>query len=223
MDASLRNYLTSLLPKQQDWVRKMEEQAKKDRVPIMEPVSMQFVMQLIRLQKPSRILELGTAIGYSALRMLDANPESMIVTIERDEERYRQAVTNVRAHNKQGQIDIMHGDALEIVSDVLVKGPFDMLFIDAAKGKYQQFFSLYSPVVVKDGLIITDNVLFKGYVDDPEKEHPRFKKLGQKIRNYNDWLISNPDYITSIVPIGDGVAMSVKKEGSMPDPWWKDQ
>ncbi|MEN1969313.1 O-methyltransferase [Lentibacillus sp. N15] len=211
MDESLTSYLTNLLPIQSEWVQELEAQAQKDRVPIMDPVSMQFIMQLIRLQQPKRILELGTAIGYSALRMLEAYPKATIVTLERDEQRYQQAVRNINAQQKQEQIDIMLGDALDIVPDVLAKGPFNMVLIDAAKGQYQKFFTLYSPAVANSGVIITDNVLFKGYVSDQKKQHPRFQKLGGKIRSYNEWLIDHPDYHTSIIPIGDGVAMSIKK------------
>lgn len=204
-------YLNRLLPESEEWSEKLEEQAVKDDIPIMDPVSMQFVMQLVRLQKPKRILELGTAIGYSALQIAAASPESEIVTIERDELRFKQAQENIKALQMQDRIEILFGDALEMAHEVTEKSPFDLLLIDAAKGQYQRFFDLYHPLILKGGVILTDNVLFKGYVDNPNKQHPRFAKLGQKIRQYNDWLCGHSEYITSVVPIGDGVAISYKK------------
>ncbi|WP_106497065.1 O-methyltransferase [Lentibacillus sp. Marseille-P4043] len=211
MDENLTGYLTQLLPEQENWVLELEKQAKEDHVPIMDPVGIHFLMQVIKLRKPASILEIGAAIGYSALRMIQANPAATVLTIERDEQRYKQALYNIEKQQKQDKIDVIFGDALEKAEDIVAKGPFDLLFIDAAKGQYQRFFELYSQAISKGGLIITDNVLFKGYVADPDKVHPRYAKLGKKIRKYNDWLMQNPDYTTSIVPIGDGVAISIKE------------
>ncbi|MGY0694299.1 O-methyltransferase [Virgibacillus sp. FSP13] len=211
MEDNLTGYLTQMLPEQENWVLKLEKQAKEDHVPIMDPVGINFLMQVIKVRKPNLILEIGTAIGYSALRMIQANPEAAVVTIERDEQRYKQALYNIEKQQKQDKIDVIFGDALEKAEDIIAKGPFDLLFIDAAKGQYQRFFELYSQAIPKGGLIITDNVLFKGYVVDPGNAHPRYAKLGKKIRKYNDWLMQNPEYSTSIVPIGDGVAISIKE------------
>lgn len=212
MGKSQADYLESLLPEPENWIKELEEQASTDGIPIMDSVSMQFVMQVVRLRNPKRILELGTAIGYSSLQMLAASPESHIVTIERDERCFKQAQKNIALQQKQDQIDVLFGDALDMEQEVTERGPFDLLFIDAAKGQYQRFFNLYHPMVVKGGVILTDNVLFKGYVENPNKqEHSRFSKLGQKIRQYNDWLCRHDDYITSIVPIGDGIAVSYKQ------------
>ncbi|MFB4166559.1 O-methyltransferase [Virgibacillus sp. JSM 102003] len=211
MDEKLRNYLSRSLPSADNWVAELEHIAKNESVPIMDPIAINFVMQLIRLNKPSRILEIGTAIGYSALRMLEANPNATIVTIERDEQRYNQAIQNVRKLGFQDNIQIIFGDAIEILNELKVDNPFDLVFIDASKGKYKRFFELSSPLLSENGFVLSDNVLFKGYVADPEKQHPRFQKLAKKIREYNEWLIEHPDYVTTIVPIGDGIAISNKK------------
>lgn len=211
MDEKLRNYLSRSLPSAANWAAELERIAVNENVPIMDPVGINFVMQLIRLNKPSRILEIGTAIGYSALRMLEANPNATIVTIERDEQRYNQAVQNVRELGFQDNIQIIFGDAIEILNELKVDNQFDLVFIDASKGQYKRFFELSSPLLSENGFVLSDNVLFKGYVADPEKQHPRFQKLASKIREYNEWLIKHPDYVTTIVPIGDGVAISNKK------------
>ncbi|UJL44919.1 O-methyltransferase [Virgibacillus sp. NKC19-16] len=211
MEGQLATYLTKLLPIQEDWVMEMEKEAKKENVPIMDPVSMDFIMLLIKLTKPKRILEIGTAIGYSALRMVEAYPKVSIVTIERDNARYEKAVQHIKQQNKTGNITVVHGDALEKIEAMAAKKEsFDLIFIDAAKGQYKRFFELASPMLENGGLILSDNVLFKGYVVHPEEAHSRHKKMVERIQNYNDWLTKHPDYTTSIVPIGDGVAISLK-------------
>jgi len=211
MDETLTDYLMQTLPAEENWVHELEQTAGKDGVPITDPLGMHFVMQLIRLTKPQRILEIGTAIGYSALRMLQANPEATIVTIEKDEQRYNQADRIIRDAAKQDHIQIIHGDAIDKLQ-ILAGSTFDVVLIDAAKGKYQRFFELSSPLVAKGGFVLTDNVLFKGYVADKEKTHPRYQKIARKIRAYNDWLVNHPDFTTTIVPIGDGIAISKKTE-----------
>ncbi|WP_232225582.1 O-methyltransferase [Oceanobacillus manasiensis] len=205
----MNNYLIDLLPDKEAWIEEMEAEALTDRVPIMDKVSMHFVTQLIRMYQPKRILEVGTAIGYSALRMLQANPETSIITIERDEKRYKQAVENIHQQGKEDNISVILGDALEEIAKL--DGMFDLVFIDAAKGQYKRFFELSKPLLSSSGVILSDNVLFKGYVAEPEKATGRHIKMVEKIRDYNKWLMQHPNFSTSIVPIGDGVAISVRK------------
>ncbi|ARI76979.1 O-methyltransferase [Halobacillus mangrovi] len=205
------DYLHSLRSKPSEQIERIEAYAKENGVPIMEPSGIEFLMQLIRLHQPSHILEIGTAIGYSAIRMLEASAKSAIVTIERDPTRYSEAVSNLRQLGVENSIQILHGDALELEKEVAEKGPYDLLFIDAAKGKYEEFFHMYSPMLTERGVIISDNVLFKGYVADDELASPRMAKIAGKIRKFNEWLVNHPDYYTTIVPVGDGVAISVKK------------
>ncbi|MCA0969991.1 O-methyltransferase [Halobacillus litoralis] len=204
-------YLRSLLPESSDHMQQIEKFAEDHNVPIMEPLGIHFLQQMIRLKKPERILEIGAAIGYSALRMLEAAPDSRIVTIERDEIRYEEAKRNVQEADASEHIHILYGDALDMSEKVAEHAPYDLLFIDAAKGKYEEFFDLYTPFLSEDGVIISDNVLFKGFVADDSEASKRMAKLAKKIRNYNEWLTSHPDYHTTIIPIGDGVAITTKK------------
>ncbi|WP_174613890.1 O-methyltransferase [Virgibacillus ihumii] len=213
MEEKLDQYLQKMLLPADEWVRDLAAEAKADRVPIMDPVGMNFVMQLIRLTKPQRILEVGTAIGYSAMRMVEANPYASIITIEHDKVRYNQAFNNIHKMEMEHNIEVIHGDASEVIPTLAAEESFDMVFIDAAKGQYKRFFELAAPLLSDNGFILSDNVLFKGYVADEEKEHPRFQKIARKLRDYNDWLIQHPNFITSIVPIGDGVAISYKSNG----------
>ncbi|WP_010650993.1 O-methyltransferase [Oceanobacillus massiliensis] len=212
MNEKLKDYLTDTLPLQADWVVKLEEMALAENVPIMDKAGINLVMQLIRISRPHRILEIGTAIGYSALRMLEAAPDASIVTIEKDEHRYAQAMEHIRELNKEQQIEVIYGDALDKLQQLSENGStFDLLFIDAAKGQYQRFFELAEPMLNPNGMIISDNVLFRGFVANPEDVPKRYTKMVEKIRSYNQMLMSHPDFTTSIIPIGDGVAVSYKK------------
>lgn len=210
MDKQLQAYLQSLLPEKKDWITEMEHTASQDRIPVMDPVSMQFVLQLIRIQKPDSILEIGTAIGYSALRMADVSPHTKVTTIERDKQRFQLAKENVKTIGMQHRIEVVQGDALEILPE-LPKKAFQMIFIDAAKGHYKRFFELSHPLLKNNGIILSDNVLFRGYVTDPEQvTQSRHKKMVSKLQTYNQFISEQPSYSTSIVPIGDGVAISIK-------------
>lgn len=210
IDEDLLNYLDNQLPEVKPLYRQMEQYASEMNVPIMDRYSMETVLQILRIHRPKTILEIGSAIGYSALRMADATG-AKIVTIERDEERFAQAKQNITCDHKEDQIVLIKGDALEIVTQVRAYAPFDCIFIDAAKGQYQKFFELYTPFSNDHCLIITDNVLFKGYVYRNAGENKRLQKLGNKIDRYNDWLVHHPRYQTIILPVGDGIAISVKK------------
>ncbi|GGM30971.1 putative O-methyltransferase YrrM [Paraliobacillus quinghaiensis] len=204
-------YLTSLREKQSEWVEKLEAYAKDNHVPIMEPLGIDFLMQIIRMKKPGKILEIGTAIGYSALQMVTAYPSTQVITIERDQTRYKEALNNIEQYSNTNTIEVMFGDALEVSDKVEAKGPFDVLFIDAAKGQYTRFFDLYTPFLKDDAVIISDNVLFKGLVAKNNGDNKRQSRIVEKIRNYNEWLVNHPDYNTTILPIGDGIAITLKK------------
>ncbi|MDC3415610.1 O-methyltransferase [Aquibacillus salsiterrae] len=212
MDDQLHAYLMQTRGTNKTWVARLEKYAADNQVPIMEPLAVDFLMQLIRIKKPKRILEIGTAIGYSALQMVEAYENTSIVTIERDEIRYKEAINNINELNKQNQITVLFGDALNLSEQVKAMGPFDLLFIDAAKGQYQHFFDMYTKFLTDDALIVSDNVLFKGLVFDESTDNKRLKKIAAKVRQYNDWLVDHPSYKTTIVPIGDGVAISVKEK-----------
>ncbi|WP_180954266.1 O-methyltransferase [Bacillus sp. M6-12] len=206
-------YLEKLLYSRNSFFSEMEEYAKENGVPIMEPIGMEALLQLLRLHQPKSILEVGAAIGYSALRMADALPEAKIVTIERDEERIELAKQYFARLESKERITLLEGDALETVEAAGEYGPFDAIFIDAAKGQYKRFFELYEPYLQPSGVIIVDNVLFKGLVaQDIEKIEPRrIRSLVRKINEFNKWLISHPKYDTAILPIGDGVAISKRR------------
>jgi len=211
MDDIINDYLTKLLQASPDWAEKLEVYAKENRVPIMEPLGIEFLTQLIRMHKPKRILEVGAAIGYSALKMNEASPESEILTMERDELRYEEAVKNISTYNKADLIKVLFGDALDLMEKFVQDGEqFDFVFIDAAKGQYGKFFELADALVSQGGLIVTDNVLFRGYVAGIGEIPKKYKNMVQKLRDYNEMLSKHPSYNTTIMPVGDGVAVSLK-------------
>jgi predicted O-methyltransferase YrrM len=211
IDEKLHSYIDGLISERHPLLMEMEAYAKEHGVPIMELAGIETMLQLLRLHTSKRILEVGTAIGYSALRMADALPESQIITIERDEERIQLAKAFIGRSQYGGRITLIEGDALEVEAQVSQFAPFDAIFIDAAKGQYQKFFELYSKYLSGDGMIITDNVLFKGLVAEPEIESKRTRNLVKKIDGFNHWLMSHQDYDSVILPVGDGVAISKRR------------
>ncbi len=211
LSSKINHYLEGLLPKRDEIIEEMEHYAKENNVPIMELVGIETMLQILRISQPIRILEIGTAIGYSAIRMAQALPGTKIVTLERDEERYKKALENIERTGTGSQIKVILGDALEVGDEVKKHGEFDYIFIDAAKGQYRHFFDIYEKCLSKDGLIVTDNVLFKGLVAEEEIENKRIRNLVTKIKAYNEWLIKHPDYQTTILPVGDGVALSKRR------------
>jgi len=210
---NVADYLLQTLPKRNEWAYTLEKFAKENKIPIMEPVSMNFLTQLVFIYKPSNILEIGTAIGYSALRMHEVLPSVNIVSIEKNEKMFEIAKTNVNEHNKEKSIQLIHGDALtEIDKLISIEKKFDFIFIDAAKAQYKRYFSSVQPLINANGIIICDNVLFKGYVMNEENDAiPRLQKLASKMRDFNEWVCNQKDFYTSIVPIGDGISISIKK------------
>ncbi|MCP8616956.1 O-methyltransferase [Salirhabdus salicampi] len=211
MEDSLKAYLLSTMKEKSKLIQTMEQYAEEHNVPIMDSFGIELLQQIIRIQRPKRILEIGTAIGYSAIRMLDAFPQATIVTAERDMTRISVAHSFINEANYEDHIHVVEGDALEQADQLLAKGPYDLVFIDAAKGQYQQFFDIFSKAVSTGGTVITDNVIFKGYVVEKDDDNDRFQKIGSKVRQFNDWLIEQKEFDTTIVPVGDGVAISVKR------------
>ncbi|RST73901.1 O-methyltransferase [Siminovitchia acidinfaciens] len=211
MNQSINHYLESLLPQRSKLFQEMEELAEKERVPIMEQTAIDVMLQFMRLQNPAKILEIGTAIGYSALRMADALPDTKITTIEIDPIRAAQAAQYIQDAGADGRITILEGDALELVERTSELGPYDAIFIDAAKGQYMKFFNMYSTLLTPAGCIYSDNVLFRGYVAEETVDNRRFRSMARKMKDFNSFLMEHDGYISTIIPVGDGLAVSRKR------------
>ncbi|KMM37572.1 O-methyltransferase [Guptibacillus hwajinpoensis] len=204
----VEQYLESLRPKREGLVKEMEVYAIENNVPIMEQTSLAVMLQLLSFKKPDLILEIGAAIGYSAIRMADLLPDTTIITVERDETRYREAVANIEKAGYSERITILYGDAFELADELKRFGPYQALFIDAAKGQYKRFFDEFFDVVEEQGIVLSDNILFRGMVAEEEIQEKRFRSMVKKLRHYNEFLMSHPDLDTTIYPVGDGLAVS---------------
>lgn len=213
LSLQVKEYLERFVPERSELLLNIEEEAALHHVPIMELVSMQLMLQLMKVIRPKKILEIGTAIGYSALRMAEAVPEAKIFTIEREKERFQRAIANIKLAGCDDRIEVIFGDALEVSQQLSEQAPFDMLFIDAAKGKYQAFFERYENMLTEEAVIFSDNVLFKGYVAGMESEKKQHEKIAMKINEYNEWLMAHEQYETTIIPVGDGLAITMKRTG----------
>lgn len=189
-------------------IQEMEAYAREYDVPIMQKEGLEFMCEFIRKHEIRRILEIGSAIGYSALRMAMLHDDIEIVTIERDEERYQMALDFINRSEHKHQITLLHGDALE----AHIEGTFDLLFIDAAKAQYIKFFERYESNVITGGYIITDNLQFHGYVEHRDRPMSRnLRQLVRKIAHFVDYLSNREDYETEFLPCGDGIGISRKK------------
>ncbi len=191
----------------------MKQYAQEFDVPIIQDQGLELMLQLLRIKQPQSILEIGTAIGYSSLMMARHLPNTHIVSIERDPKRYNEAIAYHERSSIKEQVTLLEADALEIANEELPIQKYDVIFIDAAKAQYQKFFEKYEPLLKEDGMIISDNLIFHGHIfDNNQKQSRNLKQLVRKINRYNDWLANHPNYDTLLLPIGDGVAISLKKK-----------
>jgi len=191
---------------------KMKAYAEEHGVPIIQETGLELLLQLLRIKEPQSILEIGSAIGYSAMMMARHLPQVEVTTIERDPVRYEEANKFLEHLKVKERICLLKADALEIPNADLPLDKYDVIFIDAAKAQYQKFFEKYAPLLKDDGMIISDNLLFHGLVFETEAiESRNLRRLVQKINHYNEWLAHHPDFDTVLLPIGDGLAISKKR------------
>lgn len=188
-------------------IKDMEDYAKVNNVPIMETDGIEFLTNYIKENNVKNILEIGTAIGYSAIRMSLISDNIHVTTIERDKERYDEAIKNINAFNLSDRINVIFGDALEVE----ISGKYDLIFIDAAKSQSIKFFSKYEVLLNDNGTIITDNINFHGLTFSKDRiESRNLRQMIRKIHEYLDFLENNESYITEYVNIGDGLTISKK-------------
>ena len=193
-----------------DTIRDMERYAEANNVPIIERDSIEFINKFIQLNGTKKILEIGTAIGYSAILMTLSSPDVEVTTIEKDEKRYREAIKNIKECELDKRIEVVFNDAL----DVNLSGyKFDMIFIDAAKGQYIKYFEKFANYLNPKGVIITDNLKFHGLVENKDRiESKNVKGLVEKIEKYVDYLKTNDQFVTKCFDVGDGLSVSYRME-----------
>lgn len=189
-------------------IRVIEEYAKENNVPIMMKDGIEFLTNYIKENNVKTILEIGSAIGYSAIRMALVDESIKVTTIERDINRFNEAVKNIKEFNLENQIEIINADALEYTTDK----QFDLIFIDAAKAQYIKFFEKYKTNLKQDGTIISDNLDFHGLVKNPELTSNRnTKQLVRKINTYIEFLKENKEFKTEFISLGDGIGISKRQ------------
>ena len=189
-------------------MNELEEYAKANNVPIMMPDGIDFLTNYIKENNIKNILEIGTAIAYSSIRMCMVDNDIKVTTIERNKEMYDIAISNIKKYNMQDRINVIFGDAL----DIDVTGRYDLIFIDAAKSQYIKFFNKYSPLLYEHGVIISDNLNFHGLRKNVDKiESKNLRSMMKKLNEYVKFLEENKDYDTIFLDIGDGIGITKKK------------
>ena len=204
-------YINSLDCGNSDICNTIEKEAIADEVPIIRKEMGNLLKVLLQLVQPERILEVGTAVGYSSILMSENMPEKCtITTIENYDKRIPVARNNFKRAGKENVITLIEGDALEVLKTL--EGPYDFIFMDAAKGQYINYLPEILRLMPKGGLLITDNILQEGeLVESRYVVTRRDRTIHTRIREYVYELTHNDNLITSIVPIGDGITLSVKK------------
>ena len=207
-----QDYLDSLIPDRGEFLTELRRKSalEESYAPIVQKSTEQLIVTLLKLIKPKRVLEVGTAVGYSAILMADNLPDdSTIVTIERYKKHADIAVDNVFASGYEKKIKVIEGEAAEVLH--WLDGSFDFIFLDAAKGQYIEFLPDILRLLKSGGVLLSDNILYHGMVEDEEKVERRKITIVKRLHMYLEEIMSNKELTTSIIPIGDGVALSVKK------------
>ena len=204
-------YINSLDCGNSDICNIIEKEAIADEVPIIRKEMGNLLKVLLQLVQPERILEVGTAVGYSSILMSENMPENCkITTIENYDKRIPVAKKNFKRAGKEDVITLIEGDALEVLKTL--EGPYDFIFMDAAKGQYINYLPDIKRILRKGGLLISDNILQEGeIVESRYAVTRRNRTIHTRIREYVYELTHSEDFVTSIVPIGDGITLSVKQ------------
>lgn len=191
----------------------LENDALSRNIPVMQKEGILFVIDKLNEIKAKSCLEIGSAVGYSALMMVSNVEDLKIDTLEVNEERYNEAVRNIKKYHYEDQIEIYFADALTFDSEKLKLKEYDCMFIDAAKAQYQKFFEKYIPYVKENGIVIVDNLDFHGMVFDIEHiKNRNTKQLVKKIKRFKDWIFNHEDYDVEYYHVGDGVCV-IKRKG----------
>lgn len=200
-------YIRSVLKKREGITAEMEQFAREHDVPISQPETVKLLELLVRISGARQILEVGCAIGYSAVCMAQAGAEH-IDTIELNSDAVRAAKRNIAAAGFANVIHVHEGDAKDILP--MLDGEYDMVFIDAAKAQYNEFFGHCMRLLRHGGILASDNVLYKGMTATDELVLHRKRTIVKRLREYIDMLCGSPELETNILPLGDGIALSFK-------------
>lgn len=211
VDERMVTYIRSLEVPESAVIEAIEQEALRDRVPIIRKEMQSFLKVLLMIKRPMRILEVGAAVGFSSILMSEYMPEGgHITTIENYDKRIPIARANFKRAGKEEQIDLIEGDALEVMHGL--EGPYDLIFVDAAKGQYIHYLPEVMRLLGTDGVLVSDNVLQEGdIIESRFVVERRNRTIHSRMREYLYELKHHDQLQTSIIPLGDGVALSVKR------------
>lgn len=207
-----QKYLTQLHQTLDTDIEQLRSYAEDNQVPIVDKLTLDMIKQLIRINHTKNILEIGTAIGYSSMQFASVSNDINVTTIERNEEMIALAKYHYQKYDYNNQIRLIEGNALETLQQVNDR-VYDMIFIDAAKAQSKKFFEIYTPLLKNGGLVVTDNVLYHGFVSNIDVVRSRnVRQMVKKVQQYNEWIMQQPGYTTNFLNMDDGLAISIKGE-----------
>ena len=193
-------------------LEEIEQDAISRNIPVMQKEGILFLIDQLNSIHAKNVLEIGSAVGYSAMMMVTHVKDLHVDTIELNDERHYEAVQNIKEQHLESSITLFHDDALTFDTNYL-KESYDCLFIDAAKAQYQKFFEKYVPFVSKDGTVIVDNLDFHGMIFDIDHiKNRNTRQLVRKIKRFKDWIFNHEAYDVEYYPVGDGVCVIRRKK-----------
>ena len=178
-------------------------------IPVADDETLQFLLLTLAMKQPTRILEIGTAVGLSGVAMLQACPSARLTTMELEEDRFLEAKKNFEDFSVSSRVNAYLGDAAEILA--MMDGAFDFVFLDGPKAQYEKYLFDLKRLMKEGAILFSDDVLLFGWVSGEEETPQKRRSIVEKIRSYLDVLTADPDFITSVLNVGDGVALSVYK------------
>ncbi|MBQ8291681.1 MAG: O-methyltransferase [Clostridia bacterium] len=205
------DYLPTIQPNISASLQKQREEALARGIPVADDDTLQFLLVTLLIKRPLRILEIGTAVGLSGIAMLQTCPQARLTTIELEEERYLEAKQNFAKFGVADRVVAYLGDAGEILT--MMDGEFDFVFLDGPKAQYEKYLFDLKRLMRKGSVLFADDVLLYGWVNGKEPTPQKRRSIVEKIRSYLDTIAKDTDFTTSIVDIGDGVALSVYQGG----------
>jgi predicted O-methyltransferase YrrM len=208
----LEKYLEELLPERDPLFTEMEELALQQTIPIVTPAVGNFLSWLALTSQAKNILEIGTAIGYSTLWLAKAAEQTggKITTIDMNLQRRKEALDYFARAGVSEQILSLAGDARKVLPSLAAT--YDLIFIDAAKGEYLEYLELVYPLIARGGVLVVDNVLFRGWVVPGANFEPKYQRMVTGLREFLQKLNQNPEFITSLLPLSDGVTVSWRRK-----------
>ena len=205
----ITEYLRSLIKENTGILKELEEKALKEYIPIISPEVAQLIRLFCEMTGATKLLEIGSAIGYSSILFAGFSDDMKITTIEMDEERAKEAEENIRRAGMDKKITLLRGNALDVMDHIAEE--FDIVFVDAAKGQYNNFLPKCLNLLKKGGILISDNILYRGTVAETGFIPRKHRTIILNMKEYLKRLSEDDKLTTSIIPIGDGVAVSLKK------------